>query len=152
MLLGTWVCNTRNRRNGKGKGAELIEEQIKRLDELGFPWKGKFKDTWNKSYEAACEYRAKYGDMKIPVAYVTADGIKLGVWIRRQIDIGENLSPEKKEKLLALGVNFEKTDSWEVRYALAKAYYEEHGDLKIPANYVVNGVWLARWLSEQKRD
>lgn len=37
-----------------------------------------------------------------------------------------------------------------LRRALVKAYYEEHGDLKIPANYVVDGVWIARWLSEQK--
>ena len=150
LRLGTWVFNTRNRKNGIGKGAELTEEQIKRLDELGFSWEGKFRNNWNKSYEAACEYKKKYGDLKIPVAYVTADGLALGRWIRYQIDVGEKLPEEKKEKLLALGVSFEKTDAWEEKFALLKQYYAEHGDLKIPANYVVDGVWLARWLTEQK--
>ena len=150
LRLGTWVFNTRNRKNGRGKGAELTDEQIKRLDELGFSWDGKFRNNWNKSYEAACEYKKKHGDLNILVAYVTADGLALGRWIRYQIDVGEKLPEEKKEKLLALGVSFEKTDAWEEKFALLKQYYAEHGDLKIPANYVVNGVWLARWFTEQK--
>ena len=150
LRLGAWVFNVRNRRKRIGKGAALTEEQIKRLDELGFCWKGRQKSSWEKAYAVACEYKAKYGDLKIPAAYVTADGLNLGVWLRRQIDIGEGLSQEKKEKLLALGVNFEKTDAWEEKFALLQRYYEEHGDLKMPANYVVNGIWLARWFSEQR--
>lgn len=151
LRLGSWVSNIRSRRKKIGQGAELTDEQIKRLDELDFSWNGQHKDTWDKAYLAACEYKKKNGDLKVPVAYVTVDGIKLGVWIRRQIDIGENLSTEKKEKLLALGVNFEKTDSWEVRYALAKAYYEEHGNLDIPSKYKANGIWLSKWVNEQRQ-
>ncbi len=150
LRLGTWVFNIRSRRKKIGQGAELTEEQIKRLDELGFSWDGRHKNTWDKAYLAACEYKKKNGDLKIPVAYVSKDGIKLGVWIRRQIDIGENHSTKKKEKLLALGVNFEKTDSWEVRYALAKAYYEEHGNLDIPSKHKANGIWLSKWVNEQR--
>lgn len=150
LRLGTWVFNTRSRKNGIGKGAELTDEQIKRLDELGFSWEGRHKNTWDKAYLAVCEYKKKHGDLNIPVAYVTADGLALGRWIRYQIDVGEKLPEEKKEKLLALGVSFEKTDAWEEKFALLKQYYAEHGDLKIPANYLVEGVWLARWLSEQK--
>ena len=151
LKLGTWVCNTRNRLKGVGKGAELTEEQIKRLDELGFCRKGKQKETWDKAYAVVCEYKAKRGDLKIPAAYVTADGFPLGTWLRRQVDLKENLSAERREKLLALGVSFEKEDSWEVRYALAKAYYEEHGNLNIPPEYKVNGIWLAKWVNEQRQ-
>ena len=32
---------------------------------------------------------------------------------------------------------------------LVEAYFAEHGDVNIPADYVADGVWLARWLSEQ---
>ncbi len=150
LRLGTWACNIRNRKNGIGQGAELTQDQINRLEELGFSWSGRQKNTWEKAYQAACEYKAKHGDLNIPVAYVTADGFSLGRWLRRQIDTGERLSEEKKEKLLSIGVNFEKPDAWEEKFALLKRYYEEHGDLKIPADYVVNGVWLARWFTEQK--
>ena len=150
LRLGTWVSNIRSRRKKIGQGAELTDEQIKRLDELDFSWNGQHRDTWDKAYLAVCAYKKKNGNLKIPVAYVTADGLALGRWLRRQIDSGEKLSAEKKKKLLALGVSFEKTDAWEEKFALLQRYYEEHGDLKIPANYVVNGVWLARWFSEQK--
>ena len=150
LRLGTWVSNIRSRRKKIGQGAELTDELIKRLDELDFSWNGQHKDTWDKAYLAACAYKKKNGNLKIPVAYVTAEGLALGRWLRRQIDSGEKLSAEKKKKLLALGVSFEKTDAWEEKFALLQRYYEEHGDLKIPANYVVNGVWLARWFWEQK--
>lgn len=150
LRLGAWVSNIRNRKNNIGKGAELTIEQIKRLDELGFSWEGRFKNIWNKEYEAACDYKAKHGDLNIPVMYVTEDGLALGRWIRRQIDTAEKLSTEKREKLLALGVSFEKTDTWKKKFELLEQYYEEHGDLKIPSDYVVEGVWLGRWFSEQK--
>ena len=84
------------------------------------------------------------------MAYLTETGLALDKLIRRQIDGAEKLSSAKKEKLTALGLSLEKPDAWEEKFALVKAYYEEHGNLKIPANYVVNGVWIARWLSEQK--
>lgn len=151
LRLGTWVFNIRSRKKKIRQGAELTEEQIKRLDELGFCWKGRQENAWEKAYAAVCEYKAKHKDLKIPVAYVTEDGLNLGVWLRRQIDIGERLSQEKKEKLLALGVNFEKTDSWEVRYALVKAYYEEHGNLNVPPKYKANGIWLSKWVNEQRQ-
>lgn len=150
LRLGAWVFNIRNRKNGSGKGAELTEEQIKRLDELGFSWDGRHKNTWDKAYAAAREYKAKHGDLKIPAAYVTADGLALGRWIRRQIDGAERLSEQKREKLRSIGVSFDKPDAWEEKFALLRRYFDEHGDLKIPANYVVNGVWLARWFTEQK--
>ena len=150
LRLGAWVFNIRNRKNGSGKDAELTDEQIKRLDELGFSWDGRHKNTWDKAYAAAREYKAKHGDLKIPAAYVTADGLALGRWIRRQIDGAERLSEQKREKLRSIGVSFDKPDAWEEKFALLRRYFDEHGDLKIPANYVVNGVWLARWFSEQR--
>lgn len=150
LRLGAWVFNVRNRKSGVGQGAELTDEQIRRLDELGFCWDGRRKNTWEKAYAAAREYKAKHGDLKIPAAYVTADGLALGRWIRRQIDGEERLSEQKREKLRSIGVSFDKPDAWEEKFALLKRYFDEHGDLKIPANYVVNGVWLARWFSEQR--
>lgn len=150
LRLGAWVFNIRNRRKKIGQGAELTEEQIKRLDELGFSWDGRHKNTWDTAYAAAREYKAKHGDLKIPAAYVTADGLALGRWIRRQIDAAERLSEQKREKLRSIGVSFDKPDAWEEKFALLRRYFDEHGDLKIPANYVVNGVWLARWFSEQR--
>ena len=54
-------------------------------------------------------------------------------------------------KLDALEMRWEKNDPWETRYQLAKAYYREHGDLNIPGGYVVEDIWLNKWLNEQKQ-
>ena len=58
--------------------------------------------------------------------------------------------PKRREMLDAIGMVWVKPDPWEVRYQLAKAYYEEHGNLKIPLKYRADGVWLAKWVNEQK--
>ena len=55
------------------------------------------------------------------------------------------------EQLNALGFVWEKPDPWEVRFALAKVYYEEHGDLNMPAQYKADGIWLSKWLNEQRQ-
>lgn len=55
------------------------------------------------------------------------------------------------EQLRELGMVFDDIDPWEQKYQLAKAYYDEHGDLDMPGNYVVDGVWLNKWLNEQKQ-
>lgn len=38
-----------------------------------------------------------------------------------------------------------------MRYGFAKAYYEEHGNLNIPSKYRADGIWLAKWVNEQKQ-
>lgn len=46
---------------------------------------------------------------------------------------------------------WEKRDSWETRYKLAAEYFAEHGNLRVPAKYKANGVWLNKWLNEQRQ-
>lgn len=41
--------------------------------------------------------------------------------------------------------------SWDGWYALARDYYEEHGDLLVPSNYkTINGYRLGRWIERQR--
>ena len=49
-------------------------------------------------------------------------------------------------------MRWEKPDPWQHRLKLAQEYKKEHGDLVIPAAYKTeDGIWLGRWLYEQKR-
>jgi hypothetical protein len=84
--------------------------------------------------------------------YVTEDGYKLGAWLADRRAKGKDKhSKEQQRQLDELGMVWVKPDSWEVRYALAKQYYEEHGDLNISPKYKADGVWLAKWLNEQRQ-
>ena len=154
IRLGQWIQTLRSNRKGTIKNGyrELNSEQISRLDALGMIWGNKYEKQWNEAYQLLCEYYKKNGSFDIPVSYVTDNGVALGKWIRHQRDFFEKgkLSEERIEKLRNIGFVLEKSDHWEEKFQLAKAYFEEYGNLNVPAQYVVNGVWLSKWLNEQK--
>lgn len=153
IKLGLWLSQMRScRRTGGGNYRELTDEQIARLDTLGMVWDTKHEKQWNDAYQALCEYHTKNGTFDMPAAYQTESGIRLGAWTRRQQYFYANgkLSDEHITRLREISFTLEKPDPWEEKYQLAKAYFEEHGDLNVPSQYVVNGVWLAKWLNEQK--
>ena len=152
IRLGQWLSNIRVSRKNGPKNYRLTDEQISRLDALGMFWGSKYEKQWNEAFSALCSYYQQNGTFEMPVAYQTESGIQLGRWIRRQRDFyaAGKLSDEHIARLREVGFVLEKSDPWEEKYQLAKAYFEEHGNLNVPAQYVINGVWLHKWLNEQK--
>ena len=153
IKLGQWIQGLRSNRNGTAKTVKpLSDDQIARLDAIGMVWETKYEKQWNDAFQALCEYQSKNGTLDVPVSYKTDSGIQLGRWIRHQRDFYKQgrLSDERIDRLRGIGFVLEKTDPWEEKYLLAKAYFEEHGNLNVPGQYVVNGVWLHKWLNEQK--
>lgn len=153
LKIGTWIRRQRSLRSGKIKtGVSPTEEQIARLDEIGMVWKNQYETAWDTGYLAALDYYRSHGDLCVPTSYVTPDGYKLGAWISDRREKGkENHSVIHRKKLDEIGMVWTKADSWEIRYALAKQYYEEHGNLNVPPQYKADGVWLAKWLNEQRQ-
>ena len=151
IRLGTWINLVRSSRKGQNKRSPLSDEQIARLDALGMNWEGRHNATWEMAYAEACNYREEHGHLNVPSGYVTENGIRLGRWIRCQREVyNTTLSDTRKEKLNALGMIWQKEDPWKVKFHMVEQYYAEHGHTNIPVDYVVDGVWLRRWLSEQK--
>jgi len=132
---------------------ELTDEQITRLDSLSMIWGNKLEMRWKNAFQALCKYHKEYGTFDVKCNFKTEDGINLGKWVRDQRDMFAKgkLSDERAEKLRGIGFELEKSDPWEEKYRLAKDYYEEHGDLNVPFDYVASGVWLNKWLNEQKQ-
>ena len=153
IRLGAWIYSLRAAMKDKNNRAKLTREQICRLDELGMLWGSKQDIVWQKNYAAVCAYKRKNGHLNIPVAYVTSEGLRIGRWLRLQRDTYNkgSLSPERKEKLDLIGMQWALPDPWDEKYLLLERYYNEHGHTNIPPDYVVDGVWLYRWLYEQKR-
>lgn len=68
----------------------------------------------------------------------------------RTIAIGK-LTPARVTLLEKIGMQWEKTDPWQHKYNLALDYLQMHGNLQIPAKYkTADGIWLGRWLYDQK--
>ena len=149
VRLGNWIQKLRRIRKGAGEG-RLTEEQVKRLDEIGMEWSDKYERLWEKGYREAERYYAANGDLKVPTGYVTDTGYKLGHWIADQRE-NKKLNAERRARLDALGMIWEKPDAWERKFELAKEYFLRNGNLNVPANYIAQGVWLNKWVNEQKQ-
>ncbi len=152
LKIGGWIRRQRLLRKGKTTGAKLTQEQIARLDGIGMVWKTKPEQLWEKGYAEAAAYYEAYRNLNVPVSYVSPSGYKLGSWIADRREKGkEKHSKEQQQRLDKLGMIWVKPDPWEVRYRLAQEYYEAHGNLNIPSKYRAEGVWLAKWVNEQKQ-
>ena len=115
-------------------------------------WETRAETAWNRGYEEAKKNFAEHGDLTVPVNYVSESGYKLGRWISdRREKSREKHTEEQQRQLDELGMVWQKPDTWETRYKLANAYYEEHDDLNIPADYKPGGIWLNKWLNEQRQ-
>lgn len=172
--LGAWVTTQRKIYNGKTAGC-LEAGQIHRLEKIGMRWKGTQEAAWERNFSEAEKYFHEHGSLAVPADYMTENGCKLGRWLRRQREVyGQLAKPETCEKdaarpktaedkgrafgvrvqrmqrLSQIGMVWENADPWEQKFELAKQYYEEHGNLRMAADYVADGVWLDRWLREQK--
>jgi len=149
--LGAWI--DRMRMYHRDGNPNLTADEIERLNALGMKWEKRFDRIWNAQYEELVTYKAKFGNVNVPIAYVTESGVKLGSWLSDQFEKyrKNKLTEARKEKLTTLGVVLEKSDPWEERFLLAKVYYEEHGNLSMPGNYKVNGICLSKWVNEQKQ-
>ena len=99
------------------------------------------------------------GNLDVPSRYVTADGFQLGQWLysqRRQYREGR-MTEERVRRLEALGIHWTSAffrTRWEEMFAVAAAYFREHGDLWMPPGYVTPegkklGVWVARQRSKR---
>lgn len=153
LELGVWTANVQSVYRGTHKKGVLTEEQIAALEKIGMCWDTKFEQQWLKFYEEASLFFDENKHLKVPAVYVSPSGARLGKWISRQREDykkGE-LSEQKIAKLNELNMIWQKPDSWEFRYNLAKKYLEDTGKASISQTVVVDGIWIGKWLSEQRK-
>lgn len=110
---------------------------------------------WNDIYIIAKKYYEKYNNLLIPYNYITDDDIKLGSWIRTQRYYykEKRLSKEKINMLEKIGMIWNPFDTqWNECYELAVNYYNENGNLLIPATYITrDNKQLGLWVSRQRK-
>lgn len=153
--LGRWVCNLRMKVKNKGLDQALTKEQQGELEKLGMIW-DRNGEKWEEYFREAQGYYLEHGNLEVPVKYVTENGVPLGRWLAEiGSQLGEknayrsSLEERQLERLRQIGFKTEKKTvrQWNEKYALAKDYYEEYGNLNVPVSYSVNGVKLGRWIS-----
>jgi len=151
IRLGAWICNLRTQYQKRGRDM-LTKEQFEMLDSIGMYWGSKFDIQWDSNYECLASYLKKTGNKNVPSA-LKEGNVALGRWFRLQKELfnrGE-LRDDRTERLLALGLDLKTEDAWETKFRLTKEYSESHGgSLKVPADLIIDGVWLNKWINEQR--
>lgn len=148
--LGQWVIKTRQQRLND----RLKDERIAQLDEIGMVW-SVFDVKWEKAYALAVAYYEQNGNLNMPRSYVTATGEKLGCWVANQqwAYQKEKLSDDQIMRLERIGMYWGNRNDrqWNEGYQEAKRYFEAHGDLKVPVDYVSPGGYaLGKWVKRQR--
>lgn len=112
FALGSWIVGQRKLKSPTKSCVPLTQEQIDRLDSIGFQWEKAFETQWNTGFLAAKEYFTQNGNLNIPYSYCTADGFCLGRWVRRQRSARKNpgkqtntiITPERQRQLEEIGM------------------------------------------------
>lgn len=106
---------------------------------------------WGRNCSAAVRCHRAHGHLNVPSSFVTESGIRLRRWIRSRREVYKTtLSETRKKKRDMLDMIWQLEDPWNAKFRLVQQYYETHGHTNMPTDYVVDGVWLRCWLSEQK--
>lgn len=150
FALGEWIVYNRQRY----LGGNLTQNRIERLEAIGMVWSTS-NDLWEQNYAAATQYYLEHGDLEVPIKYETPSGFGLGVWLgaQRAAHKAGELPQEQVERLDALGMDWTNRNDrkWQAAYDAAARYYQAHGDLNVPSEYIdPDGVLLGKWVSRQR--
>ena len=127
VWLGKWIVSQKKAMQ-EGK---LTHEQIEMLKTLPMEEAGRKDNRWWSMYEEAKKYYLKFGNLNVPMDYITSSGKKLSDWIirqRRNYKLGK-MPLEHKEKLDDIGF------VWDIKGNLNNDYvYKEVGNLFMHRN------------------
>ena len=110
IWLGKWIVSQKKAMQ-EGK---LTHEQIEMLKTLPMEEVGRKDNRWWSMYEEAKKYYLKFGNLNIPMDYLTSNGKKLSDWIirqRRNYKLGK-MPSERKEKLDEIGFIWNLGNTW----------------------------------------
>ena len=158
--IGTWL-------NTQRKNKKLSKERKALLLKIGMHFDNTNDFKWNKNYELAKAYYEHYGNLKIPQNFVTVNGYdndvsgtRLGNWINMQ-RVNKNLSDEKRNLLLEIGMRFislKEEKIWYSLYEQALKFYKKYGAWseekldRINNKDIMAYGSILTWLKEQRKN
>lgn len=110
VWIGKWIVSQKKAM----ESGKLTNEQIEMLKTLPMEEVGRKDNRWWSMYEEAKKYYLNFGNLNIPMDYLTSSGKKLSDWIirqRRNYKLGK-MPPEHKEKLDEIGFIWDLSNPW----------------------------------------
>jgi len=132
LKLGSFISVQRDKR----KKGQLTDEQIEKLNKIGFVW-DRHGALWQKKFDACKDYIAQYD--KFPtessIHNFRGEDVKLGTWIGEQrTNYRRNtMSNERIKRLEQIDFVWSPHDAqWLKSWRLAKQYIQTHGHCPNP--------------------
>lgn len=144
--LGGWVSNLRTIWDS------LNQERQGQIQQ--FP--GWTLDTrasaWEEGYRQLTSYVAENGHARVPQAYWSGDGIRLGSWVANQKTKWLSLTEERRSRLQQLpGWALNVADAqWNEGFERLSAYVEENGGADVRADCIFQEFRLGQWVTTQR--
>lgn len=132
---------------------QLSEERRQRLQALPGWTLNMLDDKWDTGYRHLVECVESTGSAQVLQSHVTDDGYRLGKWVSVQRRTWDKLSEDRRQRLAQLpGWMLDaRGDWWEDWFRRLEEYVAEHGDARVPQQYVSpDSAKLGAWVANQK--
>ena len=147
-----------------GEGDKIVTERFEVIEQvhdcrvLFEQLQASLSSGWEHYFSEASIYYAEHGNLNVPKLYTTPGGLSLGVWLvtQRRVREGQiqgNLTEQQIARLDSIGMDWGNRNDrqWNEGYQEAKRYFDAHGDLNVPADYVSPGGYnLGNWVKRQR--
>ena len=143
--LGSWVNKQRARKDA------LSPERRQRLEEIGFVW-GPHTQQWEEGFAALARFKEREGHCLVKINH-KEDGYdgNLGGWVNNQRTRRAGLSPERIERLDAIGFVWDPiTQQWEEDFAALARFKEREGHCSVKRGHKEDGYKLDSWVKFQR--
>ena len=141
---GIWVSNQRKKKD------TMSPERRQRLDALGFVWDA-LTNTWEEGFRFLEIFHQREGHCRVPTNH-REQGCRLGQWVRVQRENYDAMSPERCQRLDALGFVWDiLTARWEEGFSFLARFHQREGHCRVPQSHHEQGFRLGLWVAVQRR-
>jgi hypothetical protein len=142
--LGIWVSNQRN-------NPTMSPDRRARLDALGFAWDA-LTSRWEEGFRCLELFQRREGHCRVPTDHRDpTSGYRLGQWVSDQRAKQVTISPERRQRLDALGFVWNTlAASWEEGFRFLELFCQREGHCRVPDKHREQGYRLGAWVSNQR--
>lgn len=112
------------------------------LERLGLSW-----DRW---FGILARFHKNAGHCRVPLHHKEGK-LRIGVWVARQRNIKNKLSPQQIRKLDTLDFSWDPlTERWEEAFKALREFHKKHGHCRPPGTLKTGDINLGTWIKTQR--